>query len=71
MKAGVPPQNIEAEKSLLGAIMMDQNVIYDVVAELKAEDFYRKDHQLIFESMVWLSNKNQPIDLITVTDHLM
>ena len=70
MKANIPPQNIEAEKSLLGAIMMDQNVIYDVVAEVKAEDFYRKDHQLIFESMLWLSNKNQPIDLITVTDHL-
>lgn len=70
MKAGVPPQNIEAEKSLLGAILMDQNVIYDVMAELQPEDFYRKDHQLIYESMVWLSNKNQPIDMITVSDHL-
>ena len=70
MKAGLPPQNIEAEKSLLGALLMDQSVILDVMAAVKPEDFYRKDHQLIFESMVALSNKNQPIDLITVTDLL-
>lgn len=70
MKAGLPPQNIDAEKSLLGAILIDQSVILDVMAQVQSDDFYRKDHQLIFETMVWLSNKNQPIDIITVTDHL-
>lgn len=70
MKAGLPPQNIDAEKSLLGAILIDQSVILDVMAVVQPEDFYRKDHQLIFESMVLLSNKDQPIDIITVTDQL-
>ncbi|MBP3391403.1 MAG: replicative DNA helicase [Clostridia bacterium] len=70
MKAGLPPQNIEAERSLLGAILTDQSVILDVMASVNAEDFYRKDHQLIFEAMVKLSGKNQPIDMITVSDYL-
>ncbi|MEK7579780.1 MAG: replicative DNA helicase [Patescibacteria group bacterium] len=66
----LPPQNLEAERSVLGAILIDKNSIEKVVDMLKAEDFYSRQNQLIYEAMVKLLEKNDPIDILTVTNRL-
>ena len=66
----IPPHNIDAEKSLLGAILIDQEVLIDVVEIVKATDFYDKRHGKIFAGMVRLYQNHEGVDLITVTDEL-
>ncbi len=66
----LPPQNIDAEKSVLGAILTDQSVMLDITDILRPEDFYRADHTLIFAAMVKLFTESKPIDVITVTEAL-
>jgi replicative DNA helicase len=66
----VPPQNIEAEQSVLGAILLDNDAINQAIEILTAEDFYRESHREIFRAMVALSERNQPVDAITLTDTL-
>jgi replicative DNA helicase len=66
----VPPQNIEAEQSVLGAILLDNEAINQAIEILTAEDFYRESHREIFRAMVALSERNQPVDAITLTDAL-
>ncbi len=66
----LPPQNIDAERSLLGAVLTEQSVMLDVLEILKPDDFYRQDHSMIFTAMVRLFNMSKPIDIITVTEEL-
>ncbi len=66
----VPPSNVDAEKSVIGAILISGDVLIDVVDVVKAEDFYRKDHAAIFEAILDLFNKNLPVDVVTVTERL-
>ena len=66
----VPPQNIEAEQSVLGAILLDNDAINQAIEILTADDFYRESHREIFRAMVALSERNQPVDAITLTDAL-
>jgi len=66
----VPPQNIEAEQSVLGAILLDNEAINQAIEILTAEDFYRESHREIFRAMAALSERNQPVDAITLTDAL-
>ncbi len=66
----VPPQNIEAEQSVLGAILLDNDAINQAIEILTAEDFYRESHREIFRAMVALTERNQPVDAITLTDAL-
>ena len=66
----VPPQNLEAEQSVLGAILLDNEAINHSIEILTAEDFYRESHREIFRAMVLLSERNQPVDAITLTDTL-
>jgi replicative DNA helicase len=66
----VPPQNIEAEQSVLGACLIAPEALAQVSDVLRAEDFYRTDHQLIFSAMLDLFERGQPVDLITLTDIL-
>jgi replicative DNA helicase len=66
----LPPQNIEAEQSILGGILIENDAINTVVEFLEASDFYREAHQKIFQSMIALSEKNEPLDLITLTNEL-
>lgn len=66
----VPPHSIEAEQSVLGGLMLD-NEAFDRVAELVvSHDFYTRTHKLIFESMEKLVELGQPIDLITISENL-
>ena len=66
----VPPQNVEAEASVLGAILLDKDAIFKVSTILQGEDFYRDDHQEIYRLMLQLSEKRIPIDLVTLTEGL-
>ncbi|MBI5640544.1 MAG: replicative DNA helicase [Nitrospirae bacterium] len=66
----LPPQNVEAEQSVLGAILLDNSAITTTVELLHSEDFYRESHRKIFIAMEELFNRSEPIDLITLTDYL-
>lgn len=66
----VPPNSIEAEQSLLGGLMLDA-LAWDKVADVVvSDDFYRKDHRLIFEGIANLINNGSPCDVVTVSEHL-
>ncbi|AEV66876.1 replicative DNA helicase [Acetivibrio clariflavus] len=66
----IPPQNIEAEQSVLGAILLDKEVLTSVIEIISSEDFYRDDHKEIFDAIIDLYEKGEPIDLITVAERL-
>lgn len=66
----LPPQNIEAEQSVLGSLMLDKDAIVKVSDILKPEDFYRGAHQSIFKVMMELFEKNEPIDLLSASNRL-
>lgn len=66
----VPPQNIEAEQSVLGAMLLEREAIFRVMEFLKPEDFYRDSHRIIYEVILELAETGQPVDLITVTNSL-
>ena len=66
----LPPQNIEAEQHILGAVLLKNEVLEEVRDILDAEDFYRSSHRLIFESMCRLSDQGTPIDYLTLVDDL-
>jgi replicative DNA helicase len=66
----LPPQNIEAEQAVLGGIMIENEAINRVLEFLDPEDFYRESHRKIFRVMVDLSEKGEPIDLVTLTNQL-
>ncbi|HIY58550.1 MAG TPA: replicative DNA helicase [Candidatus Tetragenococcus pullicola] len=62
----VPPQDIEAEQAVLGAIFLDSDAIIDAMEVLEPQDFYRRSHQIIFQCMIQLNDRNEAIDLITL-----
>lgn len=66
----LPPQNIEAEQSVLGSLMLDKNAIVKVSDILTSECFYRAAHQIIFETMLELFEDNEPIDLLSTSNKL-
>ena len=66
----VPPQDIVAEKSLLGAIMLQDATLPEILTILKPRDFYEKRHAVIFEAMTHLYDQHKPIDLLTLTSEL-
>jgi replicative DNA helicase len=66
----LPPQNLEAEQCVLGSILLQQGALVKVLELLTPEDFYREAHQAIFKAMVSLFEKNEPQDIITVTNLL-
>ncbi len=66
----VPPQNLEAEQSVLGAILLDNAALNRSMEILSEEDFYRTANQIVYRSMMGLTERNQPVDQITLTDYL-
>lgn len=66
----VPPQNLEAEQSVLGACLIDPDALPPVLRLLKPESFYADKHQQIYAVMQTLSARREPVDLISVQDHL-
>lgn len=66
----VPPQNLDAEMSLLGAILIDEDVLADISDKVRADDFYDKRHNLIFGGMMRLYEHHRPVDLLTLSEEL-
>lgn len=66
----LPPQNLEAESSVLGSLMLDKNAIVKVVDFLTPRDFYRGSHQKIYQAMVELFDRKEPIDSLSVSTRL-
>lgn len=68
--ARIPPQNTEAEASLLGAILIDSDAIVKIADVIRAEDFYEERHQRIYEAIVYLYERHSPIDVLTLSNQL-
>ncbi len=66
----IPPHDIEAEQAVIGSMLTDQDAVMTAVERLRSDSFYREDNKLIFEAIVNLYNRSEPIDLITVKDEL-
>jgi len=65
-----PPHDMRAEQSVLGAMILDKDAILDIVELIKADDFYRNAHKEIFDSIMTLYEKNEPVDMVTLGDEL-
>ena len=70
MSERVPPQNIEAEQSILGASMISKDAIASVLGEIQPEDFYVSRHSEMFKAILSIYQKNEAIDVVTVVDEL-
>jgi replicative DNA helicase len=66
----LPPQNLDAERSVLGGVLLDNAALNDVLEILKPEDFYREAHRKVFEAMCALSSRSEPIDRVTLKNEL-
>ncbi|PKN35253.1 MAG: replicative DNA helicase [Deltaproteobacteria bacterium HGW-Deltaproteobacteria-19] len=66
----IPPQNLEAEQSILGGILLDNHALNPVLEVLDSKDFYSEAHRRIFKAIVELSDRNDPVDLITLSNLL-
>ena len=66
----LPPQNVEAEQCVLGSILLDNSALNRILDMVTPQDFYKREHQLIFTTMLDLYEKNHPIDLVTLSDAL-
>lgn len=70
MEQRIPPQNVEAEQAVLGAMMLDHNAVIAAMETLTPNDFYREVHRTIFEAMEHLHHENKEIDVITLPEEL-
>ena len=66
----IPPQNVDAEMSVLGSLMLDREAMYRVADTLSVRDFYKPAHQLIYEAMLDLFKSHEPIDVLSVSTRL-
>lgn len=66
----LPPQNNGAEQSVLGSILLQPTALISAMEFIQANDFYRRSHQLIFQTMVDLNERNEEVDIVTVADRL-
>jgi replicative DNA helicase len=66
----LPPQNLEAEKFVLGSLLIDQNTIIKIADTLNPEDFYKDNHGTIFAAMKELYGHREPIDILSLTSKL-
>jgi replicative DNA helicase len=71
-QAEIPPQNLEAEESVLGAMMVSERAIDPVILDVRLadEDFYRERHRIIYRAIKALYERNEPVDALTVTEQL-
>ena len=66
----LPPQNIEAEQSVLGAIILDNEALPKAIEALSPDDFYKETHRRLYKSIIALFERSEPIDIVTLTDYL-
>lgn len=70
MEQRIPPQNVEAEQAVLGAMMLEHNAVVAAMEKLRPGDFYREVHRMIFEAMEHLHHDNKEVDVITLPEEL-
>ena len=70
LTAKVPPHSVEAEQSVLGGLLLDNDAWDQIIERVHAKDFYRKNHALIFQAIRTLTERNQPVDAITLIEQL-
>jgi replicative DNA helicase len=70
MMERIPPHNDEAEKSVLGAVMLSKDALFDVMEEVRTSDFYHEAHREIFDAVSDLFRRNAPVDTLTVSEEL-
>lgn len=70
MEGRTPPHSLDAEKSVLGAVMLSKEALYEVLETLRADDFYDANNKEIFKAITDLSRKNTPVDALTVSEEL-
>ena len=70
MAAKIPPQSVDAEMSLLGAVLIDEEVLADASEIVRVKDFYDKRHSVVFGAMMRLYEHHKPVDLLTLTEEL-
>ena len=66
----IPPQNLDAEMSLLGAVLIDEETLADISEHVTPKDFYDKRHGIVYDAMMRLYEKHKPVDLLTLTEEL-
>ncbi len=66
----LPPQNLEAEQSILGAVLLENSALMKALEHISESDFYRESHRKIFNAMLDLFDRDEAIDLVTLTEHL-
>jgi replicative DNA helicase len=66
----IPPHDLEAEQAVIGSMLTDNDAVMAAVEKLKVDSFYREDNKLIFEAIINLYNRSEPVDLVTVKDEL-
>lgn len=66
----LPPQNLDAERSLIGSVLISQDAFFKIVDIVKAEDFYDHAHKLIFAAIIKLTEEQKPVDLVSLTNML-
>ncbi len=66
----LPPQAVDLEEAVLGALMLEKDALTTVIDILKPESFYKESHQLVYEAILQLFDDSQPVDILTVTDRL-
>ena len=66
----IPPQDVVAEKSLLGAILISDKILPEILTIIRPRDFYEERHQIIFDAMMSLYDQHRPVDLLTLTSEL-
>ncbi len=67
----IPPQNVDAEKALLGSILIKSDSLYEILESISVDSFYSEKHKIIFQAILELHNKNEPIDILTLSSNLL
>ena len=66
----IPPQDLEMEQALLGALMLNQNAMYEIADLVGVDSFYAAKHRIVFDAMLGLYTKSEPVDVVTVSTKL-
>ena len=66
----IPPHSVEAEQSVLGAMLLEKEAINTAIEIIRPDDFYKDANKEVYEAMLVLNNRNEPIDLITLSEEL-
>jgi len=66
----IPPQNIDAERSILGSVLLDKDALIKIADIVSSEDFYEDRHGIIFQAMLYLFEKRKPVDIVTLSEIL-